>query len=575
MTMVLAYKFKEGTVMISDSRATWVDKRINANILEDKLQKILPLGNRMVIGYAGDVKTAALVINSLRGTLKKKSKLNIPNVMVSELCRIAKFYYKKIKEPLAFILGTINNSGKIEVSSFEFPSFAPQKVNEGFTVIGSGNIVAGYLRKNANLFEKPNQSLKQKADLLYINLGSELGRQGIDTVGGLFQTILIESDGIRPLWYGFVDIDPDKEPNSKSIEMEKGVWTQHDLTKNITTQLVEPIKLITEPAKRLQFHDFEMPPGESAVKWHLTYFLTCTGIKISPGTIEFFNPLTNIASHKFPFSVELIAAVGLWGSAGDHKLRFVLKNFEEKEVYSQDVHIEYLPEEIDTVSKIYLSVEKPGPAILECYIDKQLIGRRAMYFGHVKEDVPSPDKKDVFMKKQQEIMMDHLRKCVDEVIEKSGKAELVYFTICEKSIYEESYLKFENQFMVSYWKNYPLPLRAHIASAFRLPIGTHHLEIRLVNASTRESFLVDTATVVSSSSFVISPVDGDMIFKIPKPGIYFVSIYIDDTRIGTAILAAESDNPKFSFTLMPEQVAQIQKGELLNLLKRAPQHTSN
>lgn len=35
MTMVLAYKFKDGTVMVSDSRATWVDKRINTNVPED------------------------------------------------------------------------------------------------------------------------------------------------------------------------------------------------------------------------------------------------------------------------------------------------------------------------------------------------------------------------------------------------------------------------------------------------------------------------------------------------------------------------------------------------------------
>ena len=97
MTMVLAYKFKEGTVMISDSRATWVDKRINTNVPEDKLQKILPLGNKMAIGYAGDVRTAALVINSLRGMLKKKSRLSIPNVMAAELSRVAKYHYGKIK----------------------------------------------------------------------------------------------------------------------------------------------------------------------------------------------------------------------------------------------------------------------------------------------------------------------------------------------------------------------------------------------------------------------------------------------------------------------------------------------
>lgn len=64
--MVLAYNFQEGSVMISDSRATWVDKRINTNIPEDKLQKILPPGKKMAIGYAGDVRTAALVVNELK-----------------------------------------------------------------------------------------------------------------------------------------------------------------------------------------------------------------------------------------------------------------------------------------------------------------------------------------------------------------------------------------------------------------------------------------------------------------------------------------------------------------------------
>ncbi|MCL4353956.1 hypothetical protein M1349_00600 [Patescibacteria group bacterium] len=575
MTMVLAYKFREGTVMISDSRATWVNKRVNINIPEDTLQKILPLGNKMAIGYAGDVKTAALVINNLRGALRKKPRLSIPNVMVVELVRTVKYHFRKIKEPVAFILGTIDNSGTIKTWSFESPSFAPQEICKGFAVIGSGSVVADYLRKNAKTFESPKQDLKKKADLLFMNLGSELGRHGIDTVGGMLQTILVEPKGIQPLRYGFVDIDPDKEPNAKSIEMDKGVWTQHDLTKKITTQLVEPIKLINEPAKRLQFHDFELPPGESTAKWHLTYFLTCTAVKILPGTIEFFNPMTNLASHNLPFSFELLVAVGLWGSPGDHKLRFVLSQNKREEVYSQDIHIEYLPEEIDTVSKIHMTIEKSGQAILECYIDNNLIGRRAMYFGHVKESVPSPDKADEFAQRQRKIMMDDLRKCSDDVIEKSGKAELVYFTICENAIHQESYLKFENQFMVTYWKNYPLPLRAHIASAFRFPKGTHRVEVRLVNASTRESSVVDTATITSSSSFVISPIHGDMIIKIPEPGIYFVSVYVDDKRVGTVVLAAETDNPKFSFTLMPEQVAQIQKGELLNLLKRTPQNPDN
>ena len=151
----------------------------------------------------------------------------------------------------------------------------------------------------------------------------------------------------------------------------------------------------------------------------------------------------------------------------------------------------------------------------------------------------------------------------------SGKPQLVYFFLCQDYKNENNIESFLNQFWVCYWKQYPLSLDCYIASAFRISAGKHNIRIDLVNAANHNASVLTNTAMESKSSCLISPVHGRFIITIPEPGYYFINTYIDEALIASCILIAETDNPKYSYNLNQEQLLQVQKGELICLVKRA------
>ncbi len=86
---------------------------------------------------------------------------------------------------------------------------------------------------------------------------------------------------------------------------------------------------------------------------------------------------------------------------------------------------------------------------------------------------------------------------------------------------------------------------------------------RLLDVS-REVVRMD---VESRSSSVVTELHGDLAFPIPEPGIYFVSLVINESRVATAILPAETPAAEWSYALRPEDTARVEGGELLALLR--------
>jgi hypothetical protein len=62
MTLVAACRFRDGAVILADSRATW----LRAGVVEDTLQKVLYVGPRTGLAFAGSVDVAACVTEALR-----------------------------------------------------------------------------------------------------------------------------------------------------------------------------------------------------------------------------------------------------------------------------------------------------------------------------------------------------------------------------------------------------------------------------------------------------------------------------------------------------------------------------
>jgi 20S proteasome alpha/beta subunit len=196
MTMVAACLFDEGAVLISDSRAT---KTNNAQYeFSDTLQKIIPIRKNIALAYAGDVQIAGDVAREIRLRIIGNDNQKEPQVLASTLPSIARGLYLKHAiirrrySDIYLMMAGVDSLKQIHVYVFKSPLFKPTKIEKGYDVIGSGDIVKPYLRDRFNEIDKSTNSLKSKADALIVGLESELQKHDIGfTVGGLFQTILI------------------------------------------------------------------------------------------------------------------------------------------------------------------------------------------------------------------------------------------------------------------------------------------------------------------------------------------------------------------------------------------------
>src|SRR5713101_1782410 len=223
MTMVAACHFADGAVIVADSRATWVGPAMP--IFQDQLQKILPLGPKTGLAFAGDVAAAALIAQQLRRRLRMDERARPLRKLAADVPRIARHYYSIYKartgreSRLQLILCGTTESGQVGLWWFQSPGFDSHKLEDGFVVVGSGSVVAAYLETEMERIARDAPDLKARGDMLLAGLERDLQGRGIQTVGGLFQIILIDRNGIRPLRYGFLELDPELPVRAKTMEI--------------------------------------------------------------------------------------------------------------------------------------------------------------------------------------------------------------------------------------------------------------------------------------------------------------------------------------------------------------------
>jgi len=561
MTIVVGFKASKEAVMLSDSRAT------SSTAVEDKLQKILPIKENIVLGYAGDVQFASYVANMLRQGLSVITKAGL-NGVLTKMKQIALSLYSQRPEPTDFMLGLIANDGEALLYVFRHPNFEPVEV-KGFELIGSGSIIKDTL-VGAFKDEKTDVNIKYIADKIFTTASGELARQlKDDSVGGMFQIILLEKTGIRPIRYGYVDVDPDHEPDSKSIEMKNGAWTQYDHTKNYKSDILKPDILLGEYPAESRFHDYKSDPEKKTPKWHLLHFITCLAVRKEVGFTEFNGTLSAVAKVDYPITIDMLLALEYWGSPSTHNLEFTLiKDGMKTTIHKETVESKFIPESVELVRNIKLSVNKPGSAILQATLNGVVLGRRSMYFYQLKsEDSSKPNIGN--------IVLDSMAQQNDEEMEKNNKPEIVYFAMCQDVECDSLNLKLIQQTVSFYWENYPLPLRQKVVSSFRMPKGEHRIKLELVDASTRERWEVGNKKVTSESSFIASPIVGEFLIEIPKPGIYFLNAIVDEQRLTSILFAAETSEARWSYTILDEDKQSVKNGELLCLSKEATKDKYN
>ena len=104
-----------------------------------------------------------------------------------------------------------------------------------------------------------------------------------------------------------------------------------------------------------------------------------------------------------------------------------------------------------------------------------------------------------------------------------------------------------------------------------MPKGDHILRVDLIDVATREVSPIGEKAVTCNSSCIIEPIHAELIAVVPKPGLYFVNAYVDDEIVGSTIIAAETEKPRYSYNLRANDLASVASGELLLLLKRSQQ----
>lgn len=573
MTMVAGYHSEEGIVLISDSRVTWGAEKDQH--FQDSLQKIVPLADGLVLAFAGDVRAVERIIRELRSRIAKKTQLRVARKLAAEVPRIAKHFFSLHKSQVSSTSGVDimvagrETGGKTGLWVFQSPNFSAQHITDGIVIIGSGQVAGELLGSSMPpIPERP--TLKERSDALMLGLESALQKKGVQTVGGMFQVLTISpADGIRPMMHGYIDVDPDSPPSAKWMTIAKGKWTQEDLTTGRKTSLVEPAQLTTPESQRIV--DYEVDKSKRP-KWHVTRFIICQGYGTAVQKTIFKRPATIFSGEKFPLEGELLVVVGFWGTAGEHALKISLKIGETETILeSGKFHNDFLPEEVEFVSKVRFKVEYPTAAFFEVHIDDQLLARRAVRFGLLDEPIPGdPAKLKEFAARQDVRAKAEQQADTDPSLVENLRAGLAYFVLCQEVRHGDD-LEFEQEFKAAYWKSYPLLLKCNIALAFRVSLGEHQLKLTLVDAATRTEWPIDTGKCVSTSPCLTTTFEGTVIIKVPKSGLYFVNAILDGQRLGTKLLAAETTKAKFSYSLRDEDAARVEAGELLLLAVRSQQ----
>ncbi len=581
MTMVAACSFSDGAVIISDSRATW--KPRGKPLSDDRLQKVVSIGPKVSLSFAGSGYLATKVIQNLREKLKLNKRYQHIGKISIEMPRIAKHYYHIYPEHatygLALILAGVESSGRVIVYCYRSPDFNQEKVSSDFVIIGSGEVARPYLEENFAKINVSQNNLKQKADILSQGLDSALGRYKAEYVGGLFQVILISPAGIAPLQYHSIDIDPIGPPNYLGMRMERGRWIQEAGGKQFV--LMEPHELMKASPQEMRIHEYFPRTIQPELRFYLSYFVTCLKVQRTQGDIVWCGTLSQIGSHKYPRAVPILASLGLWGPLVKRELQFRVDNGREtKVIQSRRVgDWYYYPERFEVDEMLNIEVEAPGPIFLDCVVDGNLLARKSLFFSDLRNEEPAKSKEEMTAKYKalSKRMPDEHRKCSDPLMEKRG-VFLDYFMLCQKVSCEDenTTLKVHGEFRVVYSKSYPLNLRLCIASSFRMQPGSHFMEVRMKHAVTGDEHQIAKCEIDNDSSCTSIPVYADdLIVQIPKEGIYYVTSYIDGEFVGCVLLFAETDKPQFSYNLYKEDLARVSRGELLILLARSQQRSDS
>jgi hypothetical protein len=575
MTIIAGFCFKEGSIVIADSRATLNDIKNKAHF-NDSIQKIVPIYKNYAFAYAGNIGLASKIIYEIKYNIRKKEKLKIPQKLAQNIQRIARFKYENYgtntNKLVYFIFAAVSKSGNVFLWSFEPPKFNPIRTSNNFYIAGSGSIIKKDIEQIYIDIDNNYNGLIEKANVLITRFESLLSQYSVNTVGGLFQIILLDSSGLRPLNYGYCNINPYDRRDAKRIEFKNGKWTQVDQTKNKKVEIIEPSLFLNKFSNKLpfdnKFQDYIYEVHVKNYNFNLCYFVPCLIIEKNIDSTIFKGVFSGLSVPKFPFSIPIKLALAFWGTEGykDLKLYQIFNNV-KKEIICKKIYNKYLPERYEEDFNFNLEINSPGVQFLECTIENKVIARKSLYFNkNIKvNDINNYEEYYDFISK--ELNREHSLNVDPSLIKE--KAFLDYFILCQNCISKEDYLEFSEEIGVLYRNQFPIRMNLFVASQIRMLKGNHLARLTLVDIFTGKENEISNTKVISHSDCLPIPIHGNFIIQIPKAGLYWINLYIDEKLITSSLIIAETEKAKYSYSLREEDVERVKSGEFLVLPPRA------
>lgn len=276
MTIIVACKFWKAVGVIADCRVSYLPKYSE---VDDYLQKLYQIDNRLVMGFAGPLQGAYEVMKLVRKNLQSYPKPRIADNFRRDVQRWIQYRYRELDEPdrrdLSFIVSTVeptremktrwlssDERGKIHPSSKPswFPFIPEWKINvfipsqsdptklvsqesRFIRVIGVKKedrlAIEGTITRHYGFsFKRPDLQMQVILDFLM----NQVKERQIRTVGGLLQGALLNERGIQ--WIGYAG-------SEVILEFGENRFVQ----RNTRTGQTQPLLSIWEWAKN------KPPPG--------------------------------------------------------------------------------------------------------------------------------------------------------------------------------------------------------------------------------------------------------------------------------------------------------------------------
>lgn len=287
MTVVIACKFWKAVAVIADCRVSYLPPYQE---VDDCLQKIYQIGDRLVLGFSGPLQGAYEVMALVEKNAQEYSRTPIADNLQSDVERWIRYKYRTLDErdrrDLSFVLATIEPKREKHSSWFNVdgregskPKWFPFIPEWKTMTLKPSRKDPGELAKDEWQFAKiigikgddrkavervltshygfaANQPVQQAQAIMGL-LKFALMRRQVKTVGGLFQCALLSENGIRWLGYGGENV---------ILEFVQDRFVQH----NTVTGETAPLMSIREWAKTRpkpgSFGPFEDPGLQRALE---------------------------------------------------------------------------------------------------------------------------------------------------------------------------------------------------------------------------------------------------------------------------------------------------------------------